>query len=229
MVDRDDETWVAELKGQRGKQRQEQAFQDLGDALLPLMRWYLSNCAELPPSLAHSSNHDLGQLAHDIVQESLVHIWQKGLDLYRGDARFLTFAKKIAINQARQKLRQLWRCREELWPSFDSNGMIEEDERLSIAIRSKMVATELPPEKQVMLGEVFQCMDYILTERCSPREREAFVRKYLDGLTSKEIAQLMGTTDRAVNLLTFNARQKLRQGLEEEGYTLEMLLAILDG
>ena len=230
MVDRDNETWVAELKGQRGKQRQEAAFQDLGSALFPLMRWYLSNRAELPLSLAHSTNHDLGQLAHDIVQESLAQIWQKGLKLFRGDASFLTFAKKIAINQARQKLRQMWRRREEPWPSFSDDGMDEDDyERFSIAVRSKMVVAELPPEKQVILGEVVQCIDHILTERCSPREREAFVRKYLDGFKSKEIAQLMGTTDRAVNLLTFNARQKLRQGLEEEGYTLETLLAVLDG
>lgn len=228
MVDRDDETWVAELKGQRGKQRQEQAFQDLGDALLPLVRWRLSNSAVLPPGLTHPS--DLDQLARDILQDSLVHIWQKGLKLFRGEARFLTYAIAIAINQAGQELRQRRRRREEPRPSFNGDRVDEEDnERLSTAIRSKMVAAELPPEKQVMLGEVFQCIDYILTERCSPREREAFVRKYLDGLTSKEIAQLMGTTDRAVNLLTFNARQELRQGLEEEGYTLATLLAILDG
>ena len=69
---------------------------------------------------------------------------------------------------------------------------------------------------------------YILVGRCSHREREAFVRKYLDGLRSKEIARLMGITDRAVNLLTFNARRKLREGLEEVGYTLETVLGILD-
>jgi RNA polymerase sigma factor (sigma-70 family) len=230
MVDRDNETWIAELKGQRGIQRQEAAFQDLGDALLPLIRWYLSNRATLPPSLAHSSYHDLDQLAQDIVQDSLMRIWQKGLNLYRGDARFLTFVKAIAINQARQKLRQTRRWKEAPWPSFSDDRMGEEDnERLSIAVRSKMVVAELSPEKRVMLREVVQSVDRILTEWCSPREREAFVRKYLDDLKSKEIAQLMGTTDRAVNLLTFNARQKLRQGLEEEGYTLAALLVILDG
>jgi len=228
MVDRDNETWIVELKGQRGKQRQEAAFQDLGNSLLPLVRWYLSSYSTLPPPLTHRSYHDLDQLARDIVQDSLLRIWQKGLDLFRGDARFLTFAKAIAINQAKQKLRQLWRRGEEPGPSFNAGEMDEEDiDRLSIAVRSEMVMAELPPEKRVMLREVLQCMDRILAGWCSPREREAFVRKYLDGLRSKEIAQLMGTTDRAVNLLTFNARQKLRQGLEKEGYTLASLLAIL--
>jgi RNA polymerase sigma factor (sigma-70 family) len=230
MVDRDDRAWIAELEGQRGKQRQEEAFQDLGNGLLSLVRWYLSDSAALPLSLAHSSYHELDQLAQDIVQESLVRIWQKGIKLYRGDAKFLTFAKAIAINQARQKLRQLWRRGEEPSPSFNGDGIDEEDnKRLSIAIRSKVVMAELPPEKHVMLREVVQCMDRILTERCSPRERKAFVSKYVDGLRSKEIARLMDTTDRAVNLLTFNARQKLKQGLGEGGYTLVMLLDILDG
>jgi RNA polymerase sigma factor (sigma-70 family) len=229
MVDRDDETWVAELKGQRGKQRQEEAFQDLGNVLLALVRWYLSNSGVLSPRLARGSYHDLDQLAQDIVQDSLVRIWRKGLELYRREAKFLTFAKAVAINQARQKLRQLRRRGEEPWPSFDDDGMdTADDERLSIAVRSEMVMTELPPEQRVMLREVLQCMDRVLTDWCSAREREAFVRKYLDGLSSKKIAQLMGTTEGAVNLLTFNARQKLRQGLEEERYTLAALLDILD-
>jgi len=228
MVDRDDETWVAELKGQRGKQGQEAAFQDLGNTLLSLIRWYLSNCPVLPPSLDNVSVRELDRLAQDIVQESLVSIWQRGLDSFRGDARFLTYAKAIAINQARQKLRQMWRHGEEPWPLLNADGTDEDNEILSIAVRSKMVMAELPPEKQVMLRDVAQFIDRILAGRCSLREREAFVRKYLDGLKSKEIAPLMDTTDRAVNLLTFNARQKLRQGLEEEGYTLATLLDILN-
>ena len=230
MVDRDDDTWIAELEGRRGKQRQTEAFHDLGNGLLALVRWYLSDSAALPPGLAHGSYQDLDQLAQDIVQESLVRIWQKGLDLYRGDARFPTFAKAIAINQARQRLRQLWRRREEPRPSFDGNRVDEErEERLSIAVRSKLVLAELPPEKRVMLREAIRCIDRLLVERCSPREREAFVSKYLDGLRSKEIAWSMDTTDRAVNLLTFNARRKLRQGLEEGGYTLATLMDILGG
>jgi RNA polymerase sigma factor (sigma-70 family) len=228
MTDRDNETWIAELKGERGKQRQETAFQDLGKVLLSLIRWYLSNSTALPPGLAHGSLQDLDQLAQDIVQDSLVRIWQKGLDLYRGEAKFLTFAKAIAINQARQKLRQMWRQGEELWPSLNADGTDEDSEILSIAVRSKMVMEELSPEKQVMLRDVAQYIDRILAGRCSLREREAFVKKHLDGLTSKETAQSMNTTDRAVNLLTFNARQKLREGLEENGYTLATLLGILD-
>ena len=226
MVDRDNETWIAELKGQRGKQRQKAAFQDLGNTLLPLMRWYLSN---RPFFSTGRSYHDLDQLAQDIVQDSLVCIWQKGLELFRGEARFLTFAKAIAFNEARQKLRQMRRRGEKPWSSFEDRGIEEGDSQdLSIAIRSKMVVAELPPEKRLMLREVVQCVDHILVGRCSRREREAFVRKYLDGLRSKEIARLMGTTDRAVNLLTFNARRKLREELEEEGYTLETVLDILD-
>ena len=229
MVDRDDETWIAELKGQRGRQRQKAAFQDLGNTLLPLMRWYLSNHPSLPPGLSHRSYHDLDQLAQDIVQDSLACIWQKGLELFRGEASFLTFAKAIAFNEARQKLRQMRRHGEKPWSSFEDRGIEEgNNEDLSIAIRSKIVVPELPPEKQVMLKEVVQCVDHILVGRCSHREREAFVRKYLDGLRSKEIARLMGITDRAVNLLTFNARRKLREGLEEVGYTLETVLGILD-
>ena len=230
MVDRDNETWVAELKGQAGKRRQGAAFQDLGNVLLPLMRWYLSNSTALPFGLSHSSYQDLDQLAQDIVQDSLVQIWEKGLKLYRGEAPFLTYAKAVAINQARQKLRQVRRRREELYPSFSDDGMNEEvNHGFSIAVRSRMVMPELSPEKRVALWEVVQCVDRILVEQCSAREQEAFVRKYVDGLSSKEIAGLMDATDRAVNLLTYNARQKLRRGLEEAGHTPATVLSILDG
>ena len=61
------------------------------------------------------------------------------------------------------------------------------------------------------------------------REREAFVKRYLDGLTAKQVAQHMSTTDRAVNLLTFNARKKLRMGLEQDGYSSEAVAAALHG
>ena len=229
MIDRDNETWVTELEGRAGKQRQDVAFQDLGNSLLPLIRWYLSNTTALPSGLAHSSYHDLDQLAQDIVQDSLAQIWQKGLRLYRGEARFLTFAKAVAISQARQKLRQVRRRREELCPSFSDDERDEEVNRtFSIAVRSRMVMPGLSPEKRVALWEVVRCVDRILVGQCSPREREAFVRKYVDGLSSKEIAGLMDTTDRAVDLLTFSARHKLRQGLEEAGYTLAIVLSILD-
>jgi RNA polymerase sigma factor (sigma-70 family) len=228
VTDRDDETWIAELKGQRGKRAQEAAFQDLGNGLLPLTRWYLSARPALPPGLSHGSYHDLDQLAQDIVQDSLVCIWQKGVDLYRGEARFFTFAKMVAINQARQKLRQMRRRREEPGLGF-ADGMDEEgDSGFSLSTRLKAVMKELPPEKRVILREVGRSMDRILAGRCSAREREAFVKKHVHGLTSKEIARSMDTTDRAVNLLTFNARRKLREALEAEGYTLEILLGILD-
>lgn len=226
MIDRDDSTWMAELSGLRGRQRQEEAFQDLGYILLPLIRWYLSNHASHGPDMA--SYYDLEQLAQDIVQESLEHIWG-GLSSYRGEARFLTFAKAIALNQARQVLRWRRRRPEEPLPSSSNDEMEEErEERFPLTTRSQMAMAELCPEQQATFREVVQCVDHILTEECSPREREAFVSKHLDGLSSREIAQMMNTTERAVNLLTFNARQKLRRGLEEKEYTLSAILAILN-
>jgi RNA polymerase sigma factor (sigma-70 family) len=225
MVDRDDETWVADLLGLRGKQKQEAAFQDLGNFLLPRVRWYLSNCAA---PLCNTS--DLDHLTQDIVQDCLERIWQTGLRLYRREARFLNYAKQIAFNEARQKLRQRWRRREEPGSSLERDDEDEEgDDSLFVAANSVWVVAELPAEKQVMLKEALHYVDRILMERCSPREHKAFVHKYVDGLPAQEIAQLMKTTDRAVNLLTYSARQKLRQGLEEGGYTLAAFLVILNG
>jgi RNA polymerase sigma factor (sigma-70 family) len=229
VADRDNDAWVTELKGQRGKQLQEKAFQDLGNALLSPVRWYLTNRSALPPGLSHGSFHDLDQLAQDIVQESLVSIWEKGLDSYRGEAKFITYAKAIAFNQARQKLRQMWRRKEVPLPPFDGEVAEEgNDERVSIAMHLGRITIELSPEKRIMLQEALRCMNRILTGWCTLREREAFVSKYLDNLRSKEIARLMNTTDRAVNMLTFSARNRLREGLEDEGYTLATLLHVLD-
>lgn len=228
MEHRDDDAWVAELTGQQGPHKQAEAFQDLGQILFTCIHWYLSSRAALPPTLASGSRHDLDELAQDIVQESLERIWRVGLGSYRKQAHFLTFAKAIAINQARQRLRHMWRRRDEPWPLSEEDEMEQDSPDLPVTGRSEIVMQEQTPEKRAMITEVQRCVERSLKEQCTPREREAFVKRYVDGLSSKEAAQAMKTTERAVNMLTFNARKRLREGLEAEGYTLETTRSILE-
>ena len=103
MRDRDSETWLDELRGNRGKDRQEEAFQDLGDFLFARVHWYLMNRATLPPKFS------LEQHTHDITQDSLEAILKKGLNSYKGKGSFLGYARVIAINKARETLRTVWR------------------------------------------------------------------------------------------------------------------------
>jgi len=50
---------------------------------------------------------------------------------------------------------------------------------------------EFPLEKQIILREVLHCVDSTLKKKCTSRERAAFVKKYLDGLSSNVVAEQM--------------------------------------
>jgi len=55
-----------------------------------------------------------------------------------------------------------------------------------------------------------------LLSRLSPREQEALALRFDGGLSSREIAQVLGTSEGNVRLIIFRALRRLRQLLEKE-------------
>ncbi len=55
-----------------------------------------------------------------------------------------------------------------------------------------------------------------LLSRLSPREQEALALRFDGGLSSREIAQVLGTSEGNVRLIIFRALRRLRQLLERE-------------
>jgi len=95
MAERTNQEWLADLRGPG----RDQALADLRSLLLRGLRYALSNY-----SVREADREDL-------TQEALLRI-MAGLDSFRGESRFTTWAHKIAVHAAFGELRRLAsRCR----------------------------------------------------------------------------------------------------------------------
>ena len=91
-MDRDNETWLANLGGTGPDQQA--ALSDLRDALLRGLQRALSHRAGIG-----------GEFMEDVVQDSLLRILER-LPQFEGRSRFLTWAMSIAIRLAMSELRR---------------------------------------------------------------------------------------------------------------------------
>ena len=90
MVERTNEEWLAALRGPE----QEEALADLRTFLVRGLGYALANRSDVDD-----------QVREDFAQEALLKILN-GLDTFRGESRFTTWAQKIAVNVAFTELRR---------------------------------------------------------------------------------------------------------------------------
>jgi len=147
------------------------------------------------------------QDAEDIVQESLLKAIDN-IDTFRGEASFGTWLFSIALNEsrghlARQKRHGL-RSIEEYLPSQDSSAvdssasqrLLEWDDP-----HSKLETEEL----QRFIDQGLSDLPYIY--------REAFVLRYVEDLSVKEVAGMIGESEAATKSRILRARLALREYL----------------
>jgi RNA polymerase sigma-70 factor (ECF subfamily) len=147
------------------------------------------------------------QDAEDIVQDSLLKAIDN-IDSFRGDSSFGTWLFSIALNEARGHLarqkRQDLLSIEEYLPSHESNSadktahhrLFDWDDP-----HSKMETSELSE----LLDEGLSELPYIY--------REAFVLRYVEELSVKEVAAMIGESDAATKSRILRARLALREHL----------------
>jgi RNA polymerase sigma-70 factor (ECF subfamily) len=145
--------------------------------------------------------------AEELAQEVFLQVyrWQ---ERYEPRAKFSTWLFRIAHNHCLNEIRKgEYKVSHE---SLDSRLNSEGDER----------ERDLPdanPKKGDDILAAKQAADKIqqILRRLPESQRSAVTLSRLEGLSYQEVAEVLGTTEKAVKSLVFRATQSLREGLRE--------------
>jgi RNA polymerase sigma-70 factor (ECF subfamily) len=201
LAQRTNEEWLEAL---RGPQRDE-ALADLRTLLLRALRVALAGKGRL-------SEGDL----EDFVQDALLKILA-ALDTFRGEARFTTWAYKIAIRVGLSELRRRrWRdvSLEDLTGGPDSDFVPE-----------TLADPATDPEQRTIQRMVLQTMRKAIAEDLTEKQRRALIASRVYGMPTGEIARRLGTNPNALYKLLHDARIRLQKALMAKGLPPEEILA----
>jgi RNA polymerase sigma-70 factor (ECF subfamily) len=202
MQERTNEQWLVELRGPNP----DEAHADLYELLVRGLRAALGGRAD-------GVDANIG----DFAQEALIKI-VSNLDSFRGESRFTTWAKKIAINVA---LTELKRRR---WRDVSLQDLLER----RTATGRGLADPQLTPEQVAFQNMVLANLRRIIDEELTDRQREAVVAVILEGMPIAEVARRMGTNQNALYKLLHDARNKLKLRMEAAGLSPQEVLAAFD-
>ena len=202
MQERTNEQWLAELRGPNP----DEALADLYDLLVRGLRAALGGRAD-------GVDANIG----DFAQEALIKI-VSNLDSFRGESRFTTWAKKIAMNVA---LTELKRRR---WRDVSLQDLLDR----RTATGRGLADPQLTPEQVAFQNMVLANLRCTIDEELTDRQREAVVAVMLEGMPIAEVARRMGTNQNALYKLLHDARKKLKLRMEAAGLTPQEVLAAFD-
>jgi RNA polymerase sigma-70 factor (ECF subfamily) len=140
------------------------------------------------------------QTALDLVQDVFVKVY-RSLDRFRKEASFWTWLCRITINRCLDFVRKKERTKE---------TPVEDPQELPGAAHS---AGESPVE-ELELSELKGALTGAI-DALSPEARSAFILRFFDNLSYKEIAAALDCSIGTVMSRLFYARQKLRDLLED--------------
>jgi RNA polymerase sigma-70 factor, ECF subfamily len=202
MQERTNEQWLTELRGPDPNE----ALADLYEVLLRGLRAALGGRAD-----------GVDANIEDFAQEALIKI-MSNLDSFRGESRFTTWAKKIAMNVA---LTELKRRR---WQNVSLQDLLAR----RTATGRGLADPQLTPEQEAFQNMVLAKLRGIIDEELTDRQREAVVAMILEGMPIAEVARRMGTNQNALYKLLHDARKKLKLRMEAAGLSPQEVLAAFD-
>lgn len=150
------------------------------------------------------------QDAEDLAQEVFVEVF-RSIKNFRGDSRLSTWLYRIATTKSMDLLKS--RKRQKRGAFFQSASLDEVNVQ-------RHVERETPQdvvEQKERLGVLQDAMDQL-----PDKQRIAFTMSQYDGMSSKEVAEIMELKPNAVDALLFRARANMRSLLTDY-YQREML------
>ncbi len=136
--------------------------------------------------------------AWDVVQSTFLRAWQR-LDRYDSRWNVSTWLYRIATNLAIDLLR----ARSSRERAHQAGG----EQRL------RLVGTGEPASRRAAEHELEDILSQLL-RHLTPQQRAAFVLREVEGLSSAEVAEVIGCTATTVRNHVFQARKVLRRELE---------------
>lgn len=134
--------------------------------------------------------------ARDAAQEAFLRVY-KYLDRFRADEDFAAWLYRIVINACRDIARK--RARRDHFISLDQE--VEQMEKL--AASDDVERSAIRSQEQALVAHALDTL--------TKKEREALVLRDLEGLTTEEVARLMGSTQTTVRSHVSSARAKIRE------------------
>lgn len=212
MIDRTNEQWIAELRGEPDVQTQ--AIQDLKERLQRGIFYYLSRERS---DLSHHSHHELTQMSEDLAQDATLRVIDN-IDTFRGDSLFTTWATRIAVRVAISDLR---RAR---YKDFSLDNLTADGDTVSATANPMMSTKPLAPERAAERTEVFNKIQASLEGVLTERQYRALVAVAVQDIPLEVVAERMGTNRNALYKLIHDARRKLRQHLQAQGLSMEYMM-----
>ncbi len=137
--------------------------------------------------------------ARDVVQMTFVRVWEKR-DQFDSKWSPNTWIFRITTNLAIDQLR-----------SRRTRERINEPVRVHLRdVAERRCQRELSRLQQIEVSEIF----LELAEDLSERQKSVFVLREIEGLSSQEVAQIIGCRESTVRNHLFNARKVLRREVE---------------
>lgn len=205
MAERTNEEWLADLRGPA----RDQALADLRALLVRGLRYALAD----PPGVT-------GADLEDFAQDALLKILA-GLDSFRGESRFTTWAQKIAVRVALTELRR------RRWRDVSLRDLVApyEDADLTPAVLTDPAAS---PEGQAARQMVVEALRRLIAEELTGRQRQAVTAVMMGGMPLEEVARRMGTNRNALYKLLHDARRRLQRRMIAEGFSPRDVLAAFE-
>ena len=191
--------WLQDLRAEGGVR--DGAVQRLRELLLRACRAELLRRAPR----AGLTGADVDELAHEAASDATLAVLAK-LDRFRGESRFTTWAYAFAVFEVSAAL---GRRRRRAHGSVGLAGEAWE------ALPDRLGAA---PEEQVQARELVRLVRRAVDEELTPRQRAAFVAVVVDGVPLDAVVAELATNRNAVYKTVFDARRKIRQFLDANGY-----------
>ena len=167
----------------------------------------------LRATIARLCPRDLGLQLDDIEQEARLRLW-RALDAEREIDDLASYIYRIAATTTIDALRRVKaRPEEQLRTTEEQDGL--RGEALSLTARPED-SPERRAEHQQVIGKVEQALARL------PEDRRRAVGLYLEGLSSQEIADLLGWSEPRARNLTYRGLKDLRLRLRDEGIEYEI-------
>ena len=201
MIERTNQEWLAALRGPR----HDKALADLRALLVRGLGYALAG----RPGVDDSA-------LEDFAQEALLKILA-GLDSFRGESRFTTWAQKIAVHVAFTELRRhRWRdvSLDEMTGSPDADF-----------IPDTLADPSAGPEQQAIQRMLLSTLRRIIATELTDKQRQALVAVRIHGMPLEEVARRMGTNRNALYKLLHDARQRLKKRMMAEELSPQDMLA----
>ena len=205
--ERTNEEWLEDLRGLQ----KDQAIADLREILSKGLFFALVN--RVP-------RNKLDPLVYDFAQDSLLRVLDN-LDTFRGEAKFTTWAQKIAVRVALTELRR------QRWKDISLEELLPEEYEGDFT-PSVLTDPGPTPEGQVSRDRMVALVHRLVMEELTERQRKAMLAIVYGGMPLEEVARRMDTNRNALYKLLYDARKRLQRALADEGLSPDEVLAAFD-